>query len=866
MPPKKKKGEGKTKAPKAPKEEDNTPPLHELWTLAALHTQYEEVLRDLSQCRQDKARLENEVLDLKNTHAVTYEKFQQEFEQHKSKIEGLMASAALSDQSREESDRSNKEQMEELSRFASEAHSTLATIKGEWRDKQKLLRDAEGAVVRNAQLEIENSQLNRTVATLKSLLRRRERQLVVVKKASAMGMDEHHPESSASSSSAAGNNADLDSGDSSVSLCPLILEAMKQFPDVVPVQRESLRVLSHLLADSDTCTYLLPLYPLELSLHAMRLHRSSASLQLDGSRVVWRLASSSPALLDFALANGAVPMLLNTLRSYRHAAVRRLVFAVARLLQLLVGAKHRVPSLAYVGDNNNNNNNGINSLASEDVVGGGFLLTQSPSPDIINVRDGEFPRVEASRKRANPPVLPPVALPRAPPMLKKQSTFGLGKATGSMSKRGSLLALAAGGGSSNSIASGSPSKLGGDNDDEAPPPTLLSTINKEGELSINNTAVSEGSTLMTTLLLTLDFLVQCIEEERIAMEEAASRASLLAQQKKAAEELRQQQQFAATALRKGGAGNSSSPNIKGEDGHKHLMNAVAATQVKGKAVTAFTSAMGGKGAAAISDPPAGRKMGLAIMKKGPSSSAGGEGDGNGGGLGRTMSMPHMKSYGAGNNIFGSAEDEGGDEIEEEGGADAERENKEEDDDDDGDLGDGDEVATWDPSKGESLDGIGGKKRRSTRNNGGSSKKLDSTIAAIALSNTWATFPLSSAARDCLISCVMALDADADGGARRAVERPGAQSVVVRAMGTLEGDGEAMTAACMLIRASVRGGGESVKERDRMADKLIEIGLADKVARLLEIHAQDTGKLNTECTAMIEELGTKFDRLLPSNIL
>jgi hypothetical protein len=342
----------------------------------------------------------------------------------------------------------------------------------------------------------------------------------------------------------------------------------------------------------------------------------------------------------------------------------------------------------------------------------------------------------------------------------------------------------------------------------------------------------------------------------------AERLALQAAQRKEAEEIRLQQQLAASALRKGGVGNSSSPNMR--EGHANMMKAVASTSSKvglGGAISAFE--MGNHHKSGDEVGAARRKFGLQLVKGAKESGRAGEVEDSG--LNRTMSMPEMKSYGAGNNIFPSAhDDEGGrDGEDDEGGR------QEDGEDDVDDLSDGDEVSKWDPSRGESRDGGAGaskSKRRSAKTKDAAvGRKLDETISGLIASNTWPSQALSTAARDCLISCVMALDADDDGGASRLIERRAAQAVVVRAMGILEGDSEAMTAACMLIRASVKNAGESVQERDRMAEKLIEIGLAEKVGRLLEIHASESGKLNTECSAMIEELGTKFDRLLPFNM-
>lgn len=114
------------------------------------------------------------------------------------------------------------------------------------------------------------------------------------------------------------------------------------------------------------------------------------------------------------------------------------------------------------------------------------------------------------------------------------------------------------------------------------------------------------------------------------------------------------------------------------------------------------------------------------------------------------------------------------------------------------------------------------------------------------------------AKDCLVACVMAIDADDDGGAKLVMRKKSAQSVVIRAMERLEKDKEAATACCMLLRNCLRSG---AKERLKQVAHYIESGLGGGVTGLMELHSEDTGVFNTECAALVEELGTQFERVL-----
>jgi len=295
MPPKKAKGK-KSKAKKRTVDPNRpkTPPLHTLWDLHTLHSAFTDQGRDLAAARASRKVLEEELSELKSDHQVTFEKFQAEFDVHKSKMSTLVAAAKESEDRRKESEQANKTKMSELSIVTREAQSTVGKISREWKEKQSLIRDAETAVVRNAQLEIENSQLNRTVAELKGLVKKREKQLFVVSKARSVPVREDYgkPGSGNGGGGGGGGGEEGEEGegggedqektektDYTLAMVPMLLEAMRQFPHVLLVQQQSVSMLSSQLKTLDDCLALDRFYCLDLVIVAMQKHRDAPLLQ-----------------------------------------------------------------------------------------------------------------------------------------------------------------------------------------------------------------------------------------------------------------------------------------------------------------------------------------------------------------------------------------------------------------------------------------------------------------------------------------------------------------------------------------------------------------------------------------------------------
>lgn len=135
---------------------------------------------------------------------------------------------------------------------------------------------------------------------------------------------------------------------------------------------------------------------------------------------------------------------------------------------------------------------------------------------------------------------------------------------------------------------------------------------------------------------------------------------------------------------------------------------------------------------------------------------------------------------------------------------------------------------------------------------------DKAIEVLEKENLWKDFRRADSARDCLISLVMSIDADEDGGCKRAISKKSSQGIVVQAIGQLKHDREAVTAGCMLLRSVLKN---AAKERMAQVSWYIENGLADSINAILEIHEKDTGSVNTEVSALMEELGTQFEHAL-----
>jgi hypothetical protein len=107
---------------------------------------------------------------------------------------------------------------------------------------------------------------------------------------------------------------------------------------------------------------------------------------------------------------------------------------------------------------------------------------------------------------------------------------------------------------------------------------------------------------------------------------------------------------------------------------------------------------------------------------------------------------------------------------------------------------------------------------------------------------------------------MALDTDLDGGCAGVVSYKSAQKTIVKAMDACKEDPDAVTAACMLIRSSLKSG---AKQRMKQTAFVMECGLSEAVSDVLRIHQEEvvTGKVMDECQAMIEGLGNQFERTL-----
>jgi len=215
-----------------------------------------------------------------------------------------------------------------MSNFTTTAQKTVAKISREWQEKQKLIREAEGTVVRNAKLEIDNTQLNRNVDALRGELSVKQKQICVINMAAsasdviakkekkkkkkkkqeeeeekkkkkkgeeARGGDEDENDNSDNDNDSTPSNVDPNENENEkvAGLTPLIFEAMKQFPKTRHLQRESLVVLTHLIQDLEQVEHITAAsFPsIGLIMRSMRLHRTDSILQTSGARLLWKVCS-----------------------------------------------------------------------------------------------------------------------------------------------------------------------------------------------------------------------------------------------------------------------------------------------------------------------------------------------------------------------------------------------------------------------------------------------------------------------------------------------------------------------------------------------------------------------------------------------
>ncbi|GMH86260.1 hypothetical protein TL16_g10484 [Triparma laevis f. inornata] len=345
MPPKKKKG-----ASKKPKKEKKpsgppVPPLHELWSLETLHAQFEEKCKEVEALKTDKRELESTINTLQTDHQVVYEKFGEEFSSQNDKINSLVEAARSSESLRLSSEISNQKRIKDLSQFAQSAQHTVTRISAEWKAKLVLLREAETAVVRNAQLEIENSKLNRSIIALKSELKKREKQLFVVSKAgmdsSSLDLLENYNFSTPTNQEIGedeeeGVVGERKNQDISIALVPMILEAMLQFPSTPSIHASGLKILS-LLTLTKLDTFLFQRFKgLVVCLDSIRREKRGDVL-LSGVKLVWKCVTLNEESKGYIEKEGGIAMTLSIMRLSPHSQNRRLVSNSIRLLNYLCG-------------------------------------------------------------------------------------------------------------------------------------------------------------------------------------------------------------------------------------------------------------------------------------------------------------------------------------------------------------------------------------------------------------------------------------------------------------------------------------------------------------------------------------------------
>ena len=136
--------------------------------------------------------------------------------------------------------------------------------------------------------------------------------------------------------------------------------------------------------------------------------------------------------------------------------------------------------------------------------------------------------------------------------------------------------------------------------------------------------------------------------------------------------------------------------------------------------------------------------------------------------------------------------------------------------------------------------------------------MASIIDEVNEDNEWMYEPDSEIAKNLLISIVLAADADEDGGGSRVLNWPNCQSILCEVLDLLKNDKNVVTAACMLIRSTLR---EEAKKRLVQVAKLIEFGLGKIFSELLVIWDSESEASNVtkEINALIGELGAQFSK-------
>jgi hypothetical protein len=91
-------------------------------------------------------------------------------------------------------------------------------------------------------------------------------------------------------------------------MVPMMLEAMRQFPETLLVQQQTVSFLAHEVKTLEDCQHLDRFYGLELSLSAMQRFPQSSLLQTHGARVTWKMASLSDDFFGRIKGHGGAAM------------------------------------------------------------------------------------------------------------------------------------------------------------------------------------------------------------------------------------------------------------------------------------------------------------------------------------------------------------------------------------------------------------------------------------------------------------------------------------------------------------------------------------------------------------------------------
>ena len=594
--------------------------------------------------------------------------------------------------------------------------------------------------------------------------------------------------------------------DSSVAISPLILEAMKQFPHLPALQQEAVVVISTLTKSYSDCSVVGKFFGLELIMKAMRTFMDDIKLQTAGAAVLWRMCSLIEDFFEKVEKGGGVAMVLSCMRRRPHESHRRAVFNFIRLLKVLTRGHHEATVTQATAD-------GLFSDQRNDDAKG-----QADSPH-VNMRtenlEKMFPRVSKKRERllleerkaeearanakgkhasSNNGKLPAL-VPR--PKKKNKQTAG-----GKPSKRRSILLIGVEDKGDAAAAAAGAAVAGGGTDGDGAQHQNERRGKRDGKgnekfddaTSAAQQGMDEGG-LASSSQRSLSTTMSTVKERE------AEEITIVADGRSVMKTLLITLRYCIAQL-------STEHERKQQEAEMEKL------QSRQKRISKLLS----------TDPSSSSPT---MVAKYSTKS-----------LHKVSSMPMIASK---PKYFGKEDEnsEGGTEDEDDGS-------------DDSDYGE-DSIENYNDGDGLSLSGGKRKKRRKAKQE----EPCEDEEEVIG-PNKFKNQSYLITARDCLVNCVMAMDADDDGGCQAVMAYKSAQKIIIEGIEACKADEEAVMAGCMLIRGSLKS---AARDRMKQTAFFIDCGLTDATNDIIEIHGKAPGNVMVECNTLVEELGSQFQRTL-----